>query len=201
MGNTRDEKIKAEYAEKRVKWLTDNGFNSAEKTYVYFPVDSFDVKEELKDAGFRFNPSLFWHIAEVPAEYAEKVIEIGLNEVAEISAWGMGAYSPDAKAYVSKRMKEARPVVESGEWIGQEKERLRNIVVTLKSIRGMETRFGWTQLVKFEDENHNELNWWTAVDINAEVGEKISLTGTVKKLDEYNGKKITVMTRCKIEEI
>lgn len=191
---------KVDYSEKRAKWFADNGFNAEEKTYVYFPSNSYEIKEELKDAGFKFNPNLFWHIAAIPAGYEDKVIEIKLNEVAALTAWGTGEYSPEAKAYVSEKMVAARPVEETGEWIGEEKDKIVDYHVTLTSVRGMETRFGWTQLVKFEDECGNEINWWTAVEIKAEVGDEILLSGTIKKLDEYQGRKITVMTRCKIKE-
>ena len=30
------------------KWLQENGFNEEGYTYIYFPKDSYDVKEELK---------------------------------------------------------------------------------------------------------------------------------------------------------
>lgn len=198
----REAKMQTEFADKKQKWLMDNGFNADKVTYVYFPADSYDLKEELKDDGFKFNPNLFWHIADVPEKYADKCVQIMLDDVAEISAWGTGNFKSTAKAFAEAKMKAARPVeVSTSEWIGEEKEKLFDIPVVLKSIRGMETRFGYTQLVKFFDESGNEFNWWTTVEINAEPGDEILLTGTVKKHDEYQGNKITVLTRCKIKAV
>lgn len=198
----REQKMKAEYANKRVKWLEENGFNENLTTFVYFPADSFEVKDSLKDAGFRFSKMLLWHIANIPEGYEDKVVEIPLDQVAEIGAWGEGFYRPDARTFVDNMLKNYRPVEEStSEWLFEEKERFYDYAVVLKSVRGMETRFGWTQLVKFEDANGNILQWWTAVEIKAEVGDQVLLTGTIKAHDEYKGVKSTTVTRCKIKAV
>ena len=198
----REQKMKAEYANKRVKWLEENGFNENLTTFVYFPADSFEVKDSLKDAGFKFNRSLLWHIANIPKGYEDKVVEITLDKVAEIGAWGEGFYRPNARTFVNDILKNCRPIEEStSEWLFEEKERFYDYAVVLKSVRGMETRFGWTTLIKFEDANGNILQWWTAVDIKAEVGDQVLLTGTVKAHDEYKGVKSTTVTRCKIKAV
>ena len=198
----REQKIKAEYANKREKWLEENCFNENLTTFVYFPADSFEVKDSLKDAGFRFSKNLLWHIANIPEGYEDKVVEITLDQVAEIGAWGEGFYRPGARTFVDDILKNCRPIEEStSEWLFEEKERFYDYAVVLKSVRGMETRFGWTQLVKFEDTNGNILQWWTAVEIKAEVGDQVLLTGTVKAHDEYKGVKSTTVTRCKIKAV
>ena len=198
----REQKMKAEYANKRAKWLEENGFNENLTTFVYFPADSFEVKDSLKDAGFKFNRSLLWHIANIPEGYEDKVVEITLDQVAEIGAWGGGCYKPNARTFVDDMLKNCRPIEEStSEWLFEEKERFYDYAVVLKSVRGMETRFGYTQLVKFEDANGNILQWWTAVEIKAEVDDQVLLTGTVKAHDEYKGVKSTTVTRCKIKAV
>ena len=198
----REQKMKAEYADKREKWLEENCFNENLTTFVYFPADSFEVKDSLKDAGFRFSKNLLWHIANIPEGYEDKVVEIALDQVAEIGAWGEGFYRPGARTFVDDILKNCRPIEEStSEWLFEEKERFYDYAVVLKSVRGMETRFGWTQLVKFEDANGNILQWWTAVEIKAEVGDQVLLTGTVKAHDEYKGVKSTTVTRCKIKAV
>ena len=198
----REQKMKAEYADKRAKWLEENCFNKNLTTFVYFPADSFEVKDSLKDAGFHFSKNLLWHIANIPEGYEDKVVEIALNQVAEIGAWGEGFYRPGARTFVDDILKNCRPIEEStSEWLFEEKERFYDYAVVLKSVRGMETRFGWTQLVKFEDANGNILQWWTAVEIKAEVGDQVLLTGTVKAHDEYKGVKSTTVTRCKIKTV
>ena len=196
----REQKMKAEYANKRAKWLEENCFNENLTTFVYFPADSFEVKDSLKDAGFKFNRSLLWHIANIPEGYEDKVVEITLDQVAEIGAWGEGFYRPDARTFVDDILKNCRPVEEStSEWLFEEKERFYDYAVVLKSVRGMETRFGWTTLIKFEDDHGNILDWWTNTDVKAEVGDRILLTGTVKSHNEYKGIKSTTVTRCRLK--
>ena len=196
----REQKMKAEYANKRAKWLEENGFNENFTTFVYFPADSFEVKDNLKDAGFKFNRSLLWHIANIPEGYEDKVVEITLDQVAEIGAWGEGFYRSDARTFVDDMLKNCRPAEEStSEWLFEEKERFYDYVVVLKSVRGMETRYGYTTLIKFEDEYGNILDWWTSTDVKAEVGDRVLLTGTVKSHNEYKGIKSTTVTRCRLK--
>ena len=196
----REQKMKAEYENKRAKWLEENCFNENLTTFVYFPADSFEVKDNLKNAGFKFNRSLLWHIANIPEGYENKVVEITLDQVAEIGAWGEGFYRPDARTFVDNILKNYRPVEEStSEWLFEEKERFYDYAVVLKSVCEMETRFGYSQLVKFEDANGNILQWWTTVEIKAEVGDQVLLTGTVKAHNEYKGIKSTTVTRCRLK--
>ena len=193
--------MKAEYDQKKATWLEKNGFNKNEITYVYFPSDSYEVKETLKENGFRFSNFLLWHIANIPEGYEDKVIEIKREEVAEMTAWGEGHYIPDTRSYVEQRLEEARPAEPESKWIGTEKERIYDLPVILKDIQNIESRFGFTQLVKFETKNLDKIVWWTTVDIQFNIGDEILLTGTIKSHEEFRSVKQTVMTRCKLKGI
>ena len=50
-------KMKAEFATKRAQYLEKMGFNKDEVTYIYFPADSYNVKETLKANGIE-DPAL-----------------------------------------------------------------------------------------------------------------------------------------------
>lgn len=196
------EKTKVSVEENRTKWLEKNGFNMNEKTYIYFPNDSYDKKEELKDAGFRFQKELLWHAAVVPTGYEDSCIEVSLFEVGEMTAWGSGVFMPEVRTYINKKIKSARPVVVStSEWFGEVNKRFFDHEVTLVSIRNISTRYGDTQLVKFIDDDGNEFNWWTGVTIEPPAGSRVKMTATVKKHDTYEDVKITVVTRAKLTEI
>ena len=195
----REQKMKAEYANKRAKWLKENGFNENLTTFVYFPANSFEVKDNLKDAGFKFNSSLLWHAATIPTGYEESCIEVSFNEIGEFSAWGEGHFNPDVKKIIEDKIKKARPASKS-QWIGEEKDKIVDLPVVLVSIHGFETRYGYSQVVKFLN-GDNIITWFTAVDIKFEPGDNILLSGTIKKLDEYKGEAQTIMTRCKLKGI
>ena len=195
----REQKMKAEYANKRAKWLEENYFNENLTTFIYALGDSYDIKEKLKDAGFKFNSSLLWHAATIPTGYEESCIEVSFNEIGEFSAWGEGHFNPDVKRIIEDKIKKARPASKS-QWIGEEKDRIVDLPVVLVSIHGFETRYGYSQVVKFLN-GDNIITWFTAVDIKFEPGDNILLSGTIKKLDEYKGEAQTIMTRCKLKGI
>ena len=193
----REEKMRREYAEKRAKWLQSNGFGENETTYVYALPDSYDVKDQLKEAGFQFNSSLLWHAAVILEGYEDKIVEIPLDEVVEISAWGEGHYMECAKQYVLDKIKEQFYEPSKSEWIGLEKEKITNLPVVLTSIRDIETRYGWTQLVTFMN-GDNKIQWWTKVNIGYEIGEQLLMTATIKNHTTYREEKITTVTRAKL---
>lgn len=187
------------------KWLDKNGFNQDGVTFIYFPADSYQVKEELKNAGFIFSKLLLWHAATVPSGYEESCIAVTLDQVAELSAWGEGFYRPDTREIIDNLIKEVRPVKESNScWIGDIKDKIKDLPVKLTNIRGFNGNYGYSQIVRFETEEGDIIKWFTSVNIPFEVGDILFLSGTIKDLvnDKYeDGAEVTIMTRCNMEEI
>ncbi len=198
----RQKQMVAEYANKKTAWLKK--YNCNEKSvFIYFPSDSYDVKETLKSAGFTFVPELLWHCATVPAGYEDKVVEIQLSSIITFSAWGSGQFNAGSKDLVNEAILSKRPRPTS-DYIAEVGKRVRNIPVTLTSVRGFEGMYGYSQIVRFEDEDGNIIKWFTASELSFEPGDKVLLTGTVKKcdIDKYeDGAKVTTLTRCKLAEI
>lgn len=87
------------------------------------------------------------------------------------------------------------------DWVGEIKERIRDLklsVVATPSYEhqsyagyGMQT----TYINIMEDNSKNCFVWKTSYPLNGEV----VLDGTVKDHSEYNGKKQTVLTRCRVK--
>lgn len=86
------------------------------------------------------------------------------------------------------------------EWIGEIKERLRDLRVTLTGRRECSGMYGDSVLFTFEDEAENILTWFTTRPPEIEVGHSYLLTGTVKKFTEYNRVKQTQLNRCILKE-
>jgi hypothetical protein len=59
-----------------------------------------------------------------------------------------------------------------------------------------ETQFGWQNINVFEDADHNLLVWKTG-SYSANVGDVVTLKGTVKEHNDYRGTKQTILSRCK----
>lgn len=193
-------KTKVSVEENKIDWLEKNGFDMNGNTYIYFPNDSYDKKEELKNAGFRFQKELLWHAAVIPAGYEESCIQILFAEIGVMTAWGKGMFKPEVLQLVKKKLEAARPhVISESEWFGEEGVRFYDHPVTLVSVREISTKYGDTQLVTFVDTDKNEFNWWTKVQINLDEKDKVLLTATVKKHDIYNDNKITVINRAKMQ--
>lgn len=200
----KEKKMKEEFTENHTKWLDKNGFNENEETFIYFPDDSYNVKNELKEAGFRFSSFLLWHAPQIPEGYEDKVIKMRLEECAETCAWGTANYFPGVKNKVEDALKKARPRIDiNSEWVGEIGERLKEIPVTLSFVRGFEGHYGFSQVVKFQSEKGNYFTWFTAVDLSSyEMGDKLLLSGTVKDHieDKYmNNAHVTLLSRCRLK--
>lgn len=184
---------------KEGEWLKAHGFNENRMTYIYFPTDSYEVKDQLKEAGFKFEKPLLWHAPEIPEGYEDKVVEVWFDAIGVMSAWHEGFFGEFAEQTIKDRLKAARPAIESKSvWVGEIKDKItKEFKVTFN--RGIKTRYGISQLVKFEDADGNSYTWWASAAWapELEVGEKITLSATIKDHSEYEGEKTTILTRCK----
>lgn len=193
-----EEKL-ANAEKKKQKWLEKECFTPDGVTTVYVGSNSFDVKDQLKADGWKYSPMIGWRIAATGVEKygIENVVEISVTDLASFNLYGEGFWLSTAKTFVDQ-IRQSREPQSVSDWIGTEKERIKNIPVTLVSIHGYNNQFGYSQAVKFETEDKSEIIWFTTTNIKIKVGEKGILTGTVKKHDIYKNNKITIVTRCKI---
>lgn len=193
-----EDKMQREFESKKKKWLEDNGFSESGVTYVYWCDDSYDKKEELKAAGFKFNPQLKWHKIN-NNDFEDKTICVKVEDVVEFSVWGEGHYYADARKKVEDLIFNIRPH-EVTEWYGSVGEKIYEINAGLIGRRTIETRFGYSTVYTFIAE-HYVFTWLTSTILNAEVGDQVVLSGTIKDLTEYRGIKQTVLTRCKVASV
>jgi len=87
------------------------------------------------------------------------------------------------------------------EHVGSIKERLRDLDLTVVFSKYQDGGdWGISTLAKFEDAEGRGYTWWATGDRPFEKGDKVKLTGTVKKHDEHEGRKSTVLSRCIVHE-
>jgi len=84
----------------------------------------------------------------------------------------------------------------SNEWLGAEGQKI-TAKVTVVATRLIDGAYGTTQMVKMEDEHGNKLTWFNSGANRLENGAHLTITGTVKKHDTYQGQKQTQLTRVK----
>jgi len=85
-------------------------------------------------------------------------------------------------------------------WIGDLKERI-NIRVRVIKVIVRDSYFGLQHIYYMEDQDGNQLVWYSTASQTMEQGEEYMLRGTVKKHEDSRGVKRTVLTNCRIGEI
>ena len=192
----REQRMKAEYADKRAKWLEENCFNENGVTWIYAKADSYEKKDILKQLGMKFSKNLLWHAPFLIPEIADACVKIDIQDIATATAWGEYCYNPNVNDIIKSKM-----IIEKSdsEWIeGKINDRIQ-IKVSFVSKRIINTRFGLTNLYTFISENKNKIQWWSQTNIDFPKENIFTLAGTIKDFNEFKNEKITTLTRCKIK--
>lgn len=90
------------------------------------------------------------------------------------------------------------------EWVASVGEKIKDHLVTVTGVKAISGYYGMSILVDMLDNDENRIKFFYTGkdDINASfIGKKFLVSGRVKKHDEYNGTKQTVLTRAKLVEV
>jgi hypothetical protein len=93
--------------------------------------------------------------------------------------------------------KQADTAKKSNEWIGQPKGKLPPTKIKVIRTRMISGEYGTTQIVTMEDEKGNAYVWFNNSANEMEDDKEYTITGTIKKHDEYNGRRQTNIMRVK----
>lgn len=182
----------------KANWLKSNGFSAEGWTYIYFE-ESYSIKEQLKEAGFRFDLVRLWH-RDRPDGYEDKVISVFVDDIIEFAANGNGYYKTEAKAFINKKIAEVQGCDASG-WVGAVGNTINIPSATFIKKGGFYGAYGWTNIYTFKDRDDNMYTWFSTVNLNFDIDEVVNIKGKVKNRDEYNGIKTTILTRCKVTKV
>lgn len=98
----------------------------------------------------------------------------------------------------ARAMDQIKPKVQrSNEYVGQTGQKLPPTKVKVIRTRNISGPYGTTQIVAMEDEKGNQLTWFNNSRNNMEEGKEYTITGTIKKHDEYKGRRQTHILRVK----
>lgn len=206
--NARLEKARKTAGERNAKWLKSWGFSEQGEAWIVMG-KTYEIREELKNAGATYRDIFGWHFDHLVEGFS--VIKISINDIMYVNSDGeaetLGYYDMNGtltwnlfeiEEYLKNRKaqweKENAPETE---WFGNLKDKV-NLKVTLKTIRGFDTPFGWTNIFTFEDNQGHQFIWKTGSYVEAQEGAEVTLKGTVKAHSEYKGIKQTELTRCKV---
>ena len=99
------------------------------------------------------------------------------------------------KSTIDKAVQELLFNDHPSQYQGEIGDRIERKVVLTAAIELGETQFGSQRLYCFEDKEKNQYAWKTGVSKDWEIGNEVSLKGTVKEHEIYKGVKRTVLTR------
>jgi len=104
----------------------------------------------------------------------------------------IAAYNREVEKHAFQKV-----VAKSNEYVGSVGDKLAISVTVLKH-SAFDTDYGTTHLFVMADAAGNSLVWFASNNV-LEVGETITLKGTVKAQNDRDGRKQTVLTRCKVQ--
>ena len=209
-------KVATSTGTKQVRWYTENEYRSiygadaipelrktqkevlgfAEGYITIFRGETFDHKEELREAGATYTRWWGWSIAG-----GKEIPEINGLESVRLE-WSLVG-GEDGKCYNEEVIKNAIEPLLYGAGKsthqGEIGERLRNIPVVVVSCNKFTSNFGDKNVITFEDEYENIYVWFTTAR-SLEAGTHWILTGTVKAHNVYKGTAQTTLTRCSLVE-
>lgn len=211
----KEKRVKA--AEARVQDMKDNseknkkeilgklGFDPENPTvYLVAGGNTYDIKDELKTRGGRYHAAFNWYFTrEVEVPEGFQLVPVSVDELYDWQPVGKRLdVKLDAKE-IADAAKARIKTPSNSEFIGEVKERLRNILVTLTEAREISGFYGPSKIFTF-NQGENVLTWITSAppaEEDAVIGHEYLLTATVKDHTVYNGVKQTKVNRCVLKEV
>lgn len=180
-----------------IRWAKQRGFSDDLITYMICGGNTYEIKDFLKENGCKFDPLLKWHAPEkfdLPEGFVFE--EIHFDNLYDYKTMPLDTARDFVLAIQNKYIEPS-----NSKYVGEVGDKLYDIDAVLTKIGGCQNYYGYQNIYTFETEDEDEIIWFTTKNIDVFVGDKIKLSGTVKKHNEYNGSKQTYMTRCKVEKI
>lgn len=154
--------------------------------------DSFSIKEQIKADGGRWNGTISkWTFSEAKEGYTLQMVKF--DDVARIEGDHEVVFNREA-------VKDAIATAESSgnlnQYVGVVGDKIQ-VEVTIKRKFWYDTQWGSNCIILMGDKEGHEYKWNSSNGIDALTGEIITIKGSIKAHEEYNGTKQTVLTRCK----
>lgn len=193
--------------EANAAFFKQQGFNAEGKTWVVLG-NTFEVKDQLKEAGCKYTGILGWHTDHQLDGYDMLMLDV--SECYDKDYAGIYRWQQWKNDGLEEKIKEANQKAiasrSKSQHVGKVGDRIK-IKATLTGFHSYKTQFGDMNIYTFTDIFNNVLVWKTSSYLDRIVGdickpvqkgEMVELKATIKDHDEYQGIKQTVLTRCKV---
>lgn len=127
--------------------------------------------------------------------------EVGEREVNYISS-SVSVYNKENYKTLTGKIQGNGQGNGQGKHLGRVGEKFSGEVKYVR-LGAYESRYGETFIYNFEDREGNKLSWSTQktkFELGIEIGDILTITGTVKKLSEWKGIRQTELSRCTIRK-
>jgi hypothetical protein len=203
-----EERAKAH--ELNLKFFERNGFDADGNIWVILG-DTYSIKDELKEAGCKFDYSLGWHCDHELAGYPQTKLTASQicnkNDNGVFNGWRNEELSQLISEAQRKQDELTAPM--NSEYVGNVGDKIEMPVTLWKISTYKVQAFGGfydrdepkmqtKYIYSFIDASGNCLIWNTTSFNELTAGDKLKLKGTIKRHSEYKGIKQTELQRCKM---
>ena len=167
------------------------GYNQQKELWKYFQIGEvteieFKKAQELLDWAKNF---------EGDSAYAQNVRAVSSLEYQTEQTYGIAVSI--VKAYINQQEKEAVEKIELKKEQYAETGSKVEVEVEVVGSNTFESAYGLTTLFTFINQGGYQFKWFSSNGADVQIGDKITVKGTVKGSDEYNDSFSTLLTRCK----
>lgn len=194
---------KATAAADNLEFYPKHGFNENGVGYIIIDANTYEIKDEIKEAGGKFNGSIKEWILPQPWKDNDcmelSVDEVYYKDYTDHYRWN-NTWRADDEVYISvmNKISEAKLKNSKSNFIGEVGERkLFKAVYTEE--HHYDSYYGTTYVYKFMI-NDDVVCWKTTKFLGFDTGIKVLITGTIKEHSCYNNERVTYLTRCKVME-
>lgn len=179
----------------------------------HYPPKGHDREQRREAAAQRYPTATDWELVEAALAWAAGLtgtsdFDNNLRVVANCPVIGekhmgtasyiVGGYLRQ-KARIAEREAEAVAVADKlNEWVGEAGDRLELSVLVTRTY-DIDGYYGPSRITTMEDDEGRCYVWFSTGEW-LETGDRVLLRGTVKKHNDYKGRKQTVLTRCAVRE-
>jgi len=159
-----------------------------------------DADRELARAAYRWGQELGSDITQTLTEYAHTVTQLLRESYFDTKYLGVvgsvvHAYKRNLERQQERAARDRFAAETAGsDHFGEIKQRGEYVFV-MQTVRELDGEYGTTYLHTFSTPDGNVVKWFGSKLIEAEMGEEIRVKATIKKHDEYQGVKQTIVNR------
>lgn len=134
------------------------------------------------------------------SDYESNLAMIGRAGIVEQKMFGFAASAIPGYLRAVERLIESRREKTVSQHVGTLAKR-QEMVLTLITYKYFDGDYGVRTMMRYHDEQGNVIVWWASGEQEMEPGTVVKVKATVKKHDEFNNVKQTIVSRLSVEEI